>query len=271
MATRKTTGQEPPGRAGRGSLEKMMEILDLFDGRGQRWTPENMMQRLACPRSTLYRHLRVLLDAGLVSSLPDIGYTLGPRIAELDYEMRSSDPLIGNGRPLLQALVRDIPGVGLLCRYYKDRVLCIHQEGAATDFNSGYERGRAMPLARGAASRAILAHIKLPHLREIYERQSKEFAQVGLGKTFADLQEHLRQIRKQEYCVTHGEVTPGVVGIAAAVRDGQGEVIGSLSITVAARDVSERRMQTIADRVAFAATAVTHAMRTNTRAPSRAE
>jgi DNA-binding IclR family transcriptional regulator len=271
MRTGKTTGYKAAGRESRGSLEKMMEILDLFDGGGQRWTPEDMMQRLSCPRSTLYRHLRVLLDAGLVSSLPDIGYTLGPRIAELDYEMRTNDPLIANGRPLLQALVRDIHGVGLLCRYYRDRVLCVHQEHDAAEFHSGYERGRAMPLARGAASRAILAHMKLAHLRRIYERQSKEFRQVGLGKTFAELQEHLRQIRKQGYCITHGEVTPGVVGIAAAVLDGQGEVIGSLNVTVTARSVSERRMQRIADRVAFAARALTQVMRTGARAPSRAE
>ncbi len=245
----------------------MMEILDLFDGGGQRWTPEDMMRHLPCARSTLYRHLRVLLDAGLVSSLPDVGYTLGPRIAELDYEMRTGDPLIANGRPLLQALVRDIQGVGLLCRYYRDRVLCVHQEQGAAEFRSGYERGRAMPLARGAASRAILANVKLAHLRQIYERQAKEFTRVGLGKTFADLQEHLRLIRKHGYCITHGEVTPGVVGIAAAVLDGQGEVIGSLSVTVTARKLSERRMRRISDRVMFAARALTAAMRTGTRAP----
>src|SRR3990172_3444925 len=127
--------------ARRSSPEKMLDILDLFEEEHLRWAPEQMMARLGCPRSTLYRYLRVLTNAGLVTSLPDVGYTLGPRIAELDYEMRSSDPLIGNGRPLLQALVREIAGIGLLCRYYKDRVLCIHQEGAATDFNSGYERG----------------------------------------------------------------------------------------------------------------------------------
>lgn len=238
-----------------------MEILDLFEDRRQRWTPENMKKRLGSPRSTLYRHLRVLIDAGLVSSLPDIGYTLGPRIAELDYEMRTSDPLITNGRPLLQALVREVPGVGLLCRYYRDRVLCVYQEQGSTDFLSGYERGRAMPLARGAASRVILANLKLPQLRQLYERQSREFARVGLGKTFAQLQEHLRRIRRQAYCVTHGEVTPGVLGIAAAVFDSQGAVIGSLSITVTAAGVGERRQRLIADRVCFAADVLGNAMR----------
>jgi DNA-binding IclR family transcriptional regulator len=253
-------GKTAGGGARRSSLQKMMDVLDLFEEAHLRWTTEQMMSRLGCPRSTLYRYLRVLTHAGLVTSLPDIGYALGPRIAELDYEMRSSDPLITNGRPLLQALVNEIAGVGLLCRYYKDRVLCVHQEASAKEIRSGYERGRAMPVARGAASRVILAHLKLPQLRQLYESQSREFSRIGMGRTFEAVQEHLRHIRKQGHCVSRGEVTPGVIGIAAPVFDSEGAIIGSLSITVAEAGVSERRQRILIDRITFSAKVLTHSM-----------
>jgi DNA-binding IclR family transcriptional regulator len=260
MAKRKP-GRKAAQRPRRSSLEKMLEILDLFEEEGSRWTPEQMMQRLACPRSTLYRYLRVLSNAGLVTSLPDIGYTLGPRIAELDFEMRSGDPLIANGRPLLQALVKEIPGIGLLCRYFKERVLCVHQEGGSGQIRSGYERGRAMPIARGAASRAILAHLKVAALRQLHESQSREFSRVGMGGTFEQVQDTLRRIRKDGYCLTRGEVTPGVIGIAAPVFDSEGTVIGSLSITVPEAGMSERRRHTVIDRVVFSAAVLTQSMR----------
>lgn len=256
-----TKRQKSTGGARRSSLEKMMEILDLFEKEHLRWTPEDMMNRLRCPRSTLYRYLRVLANAGLVTSLPDIGYTLGPRIAELDYEMRSSDPLIINGRPLLQVLVKEIAGIGLLCRYYKDRVLCVHQEAGASDIRSGYERGRAMPLVLGATSRVILAHLKLPQLRQIYEVQSREFSRIGMGKTFEEVQQSLRQIRKQGYCLSRGEVTPGVIGIAAPVFDSENTIIGSLTITVAEDGISERRQRLMVDRVTFSAKVLTNSLR----------
>jgi DNA-binding IclR family transcriptional regulator len=252
---------KPAGRPRRTSLEKMLEILDLFEEQDSRWTPEQMMQRLACPRSTLYRYLRVLANAGLVTSLPDIGYTLGPRIAELDFEMRSSDPLIVNGRPLLQALVKEIPGVGLLCRYYKERVLCVHQEAGGDEIRSGYERGRAMPIARGAASRAILAHLKLAQLRALHERSPREFSSMGMGRTFEQVQSYLLRIRKQGYCVSRGEVTPGVMGIAAPVFDSEGTVIGSLSITVPEAGMNERRSRAVIDRIVFSARVLTQSMR----------
>ena len=258
-----TKRRKATARARRSSLEKMLDILDLFEEEQLRWTPEQMMSRLGCPRSTLYRYLRVLANAGLVTALPDIGYTLGPRIAELDYEMRSSDPLITNGRPLLQALVKEIAGIGLLCRFYKDRVLCVHQETSAGGIRSGYERGRAMPVARGAASRIILAHLKPVQLRQLHDSQSREFSLVGMGQTLEEVQEHLRQIRKQGYCMSRGEVTQGVVGIAAPVLDSEGAIIGSLSITVAEAGISERRRHFMIDRITFSAKVLTNSMRRN--------
>ena len=249
------------GGARRSSLEKMIEILDLFEEEHLRWAPEQMMARLGCPRSTLYRYLRVLSNAGLVTSLPDVGYTLGPRIAELDYEMRSSDPLIGNGRPLLQALVREIAGIGLLCRYYKGRVLCVHQEAGASEIRSGYERGRAMPMGRGAASRVILAWLRPAQLKQLYEGQSREFSRIGMGRTLEEVQEHLRLIRRQGYCTSRGEVTPGVIGIAAPVLDSEGSIIGSLSLTVQDAGVSERRRRFMIDRIVFSAQVLTNSMR----------
>ena len=248
----------------RSSLEKMLEILDLFEVQESGWTPERMMQRLHCPRSTLYRYLRVLTNAGLVTALADMGYALGPRIAELDYEMRSGDPLIVRGRPLLQALMKDLPGVGLLCRYYRNRVLCVHQEVSDPGLRSGYERGRAMPIGRGAASRVILAHLRMVQLRQLYEHQSGDFQRMGMGRDFAQFAERLRTIREQGYCVSRGEVTPGVIGIAAPVFDSEGTVIGSLSVTLPGTRISERRQRNAVDRICFSARALCHSMRPST-------
>ncbi len=247
--------------ARRTSPEKMIEILDLFDEEHPSWTPEQMMEKLQCPRSTLYRYLRVLTNSGLVTSLPDAGYSPGPRIVELDFMMRCGDPMISNGRPLLQALLKEIAGIGLLCRYFKDRVLCVHQETSASDIHSSYERGRAMPIGVGATSRIILANLKLAQLRQLYAAQPRAFSRLGGDKGFAQLQEGLREIRKQGYCQSQGEVTPGVVGIAAPVFDSEGTIIGSLSAVVTESGCSERRRRLITDRVVFSARVLSNAMR----------
>src|SRR6476469_5173781 len=76
------------------SLERMVGILDLFETETKRWTFDAMHRQLGYTRSTLYRYLKVLSDAELLTSLPEAGYMLGPRIVELDHEIRAHDRII---------------------------------------------------------------------------------------------------------------------------------------------------------------------------------
>jgi DNA-binding IclR family transcriptional regulator len=239
------------------SLEKMIAVLDLFDGAAMEWMPEAMAERLELPRSTLYRYLKVLTDAGLLTSLPGVGYTLGPRVAELDFRMRLSDPLIGASRPVMAELVQDIPGIALLCRRYRDRVLCVHQEQSVATFRSNYERGRARPLVRGAASRIILAHMPATAVRRIYETNPVMFAEAGLGEDLASLRNALKEIRQRGFDVTQGDLTSGVTGVAAPIFDSRENVLGSLSVTLGEIHVPADRLAFVADRVRLCARIVT--------------
>lgn len=246
------------------SPERMLAVLDLFDGPARELTMEAMASELGYTRSTLYRYLKSLTDAGLLTSLPGVGYTLGPRIAELDYAMRRGDPLIVAGRPMMAELVSEIPGVALLCRRYRDRVLCVHQESNSPGFVSTYERGRARPLLRGAASRIILANLPAATVKRILEAQRDELASAGLGPDPDAARLALRNMRIRGWDTTAGNVTPGVTGVAAPLFDQKGVVLGSLSITLGQPRLPPERVAEIAQRIVFCA-------RILTRAASRAQ
>ena len=242
------------------SLERMIGILDLFEGNAFRWTVEQLHDRLGFTRSTLYRYLKVLTDAELLTSLPDVGYSLGPRIIELDYNIRRQDPLILASRPVMSELVQEVPGIALLCRRYRDKVLCVHQEQSTAAIHSTYERGRARPLLRGAASRIILAHLPTPKIKRLFEEQPAEFAAAGLGGTPSEVSAVLKGIRQTGWDQTTGQVTPGIVGIAAAIFDSRNNVVGSLSISIPQKGVDAQRIRRSADRVTFCARIVTKAL-----------
>lgn len=243
---------------------KMLRILDLLEEASGHVTLEQMHDRLGYTRSTLYRYLKILGEAGLVASMPDLGFTLGPRIAELDYRMRQQDPLIGAARPVMAGLVEAEPGIALLCRRYRDRVLCVHQERGPVSFRSHYERGLARPLYRGAAARIILAHLPAPAINRLQARHEAEFAAVGLGATPAEARDILRRIRQQGWDMTEGQATPGVTGIAAAVFDAEGEVLGSVSLTLGRGRPEEVELRRLAERVRFCAGIVSQALRQGT-------
>ncbi len=238
----------------------MIVILDLFEGERLEWTLEDMQARLGYTRSTLYRYLKVLTDTGLLTSLSDVGYTLGPRIAELDYSMRERDPLIFASRPVMSDLVGELPGIALLCRRYRNRVLCVHQEQGTTSFQSNYERGLARPLYQGAASRIILAHLPSAQVRKIFEAETSAVQQAGLGTTLNEMRASLRGMRQAGFDSTESQVTRGVTGVAAPIFDRRNNVLGSLSLTLGEDHLPAERLAQVAGRVMHCARIVTRAI-----------
>lgn len=242
------------------SLERLVGILDQFDGDHALVTAEHLHERLGYTRSTLYRYLKVLTDAGLLASYHGSGYTLGPRIIELDFRIRARDPLLAASRPLMRALTQEFEGIALLCRRYKDRVLCVHQETSTEAFQSHFDRGQLRSLYRGAVSRVILAHLPGPHLRKLYAAQADEFARFGIGRSLEEVRSVLRRVRQQGFAVSSAQMTPGVTGIAAPILDSGGSVLGSVGMVVEPADLVLARQLVIAERVIKAAAQVSAAI-----------
>jgi DNA-binding IclR family transcriptional regulator len=231
----------------------MVGLLDLFQDDANRWTAEQMHERLRYTRSTLYRYLKVLNNAELLTSSGD-GFVLGPRIIELDYEIRRRDPLIVASVPIMAQLVSEIPSIALLCRRYRDKVLCIHKlADTKIEIRSTYERGRARPLFRGAASRIILANMTTPQLKRLFDTQSVEFKAAKLGSSFTDILATLKVIRQRGWDCTSGQVTPGITGIAAPIFDHNKNIVGSLSLSIHEKRVDASRRNLIAEKIVFSA------------------
>ncbi|MBB4187712.1 DNA-binding IclR family transcriptional regulator [Sinorhizobium terangae] len=237
------------------SHEKMLGILDLFDSGEDALavTFDEMHERLGYTRSTLYRYLKTLTDAGLLTSLPSVGYMLGPRIVELDYKIRTGDVLIRAARPVMEELASQFRGIALLCRRYRFDVLCVHQESGTDTIHSNYERGRRRSLLHGAASLGILAYLPDHQLRKFYGLVPEQFATAGLGTTLKEVKAALREHRQRGWVSTTGDVTPGVTGVAAPVFDSRSEILGSLSLTLRDSRTNPKVIEDVAERVVFCA------------------
>lgn len=242
------------------SLEKMLSVLEFVEERGQVAGMEEMLEGLNLTRSTLYRYVRTLVEFGLLATSPGAGYTLGPRIVELDYKIRAGDPVIQVSHPLMTQLVQASPGIALLCRRYRDKVLCVHQVAGDVDFVSTYERGRARPLLRGAASLVILANMPTAQISKLYHADPAAFAEAGLGPSLKAVRQALRAIRQRGWQASESQVVAGVTGIAAPIFDSGDHVIGSLSLTVGRTAIPPAEISDIATRVVYCAQVVSGAL-----------
>ncbi len=233
---------------GGSSLGRMLAVVDLFSERCPVWTVDGIASGLGYTRATAYRYVGELHDAGLLTRVGRGAYALGPRIIELDRQIRRCDPLLSVAEHVMPDLLRDRRGqVALLCALFRDRVLCIHQAGHDRKLAVSYERGRPMPLFRGATSKAILAWLPERRLTRLFLEQQAQIRRAGLGRDRAEFLASLKAIRRAGYAITHADVDPGVVGVAVPLFVGEHSVIGSLSVVFPQKRIPGRVEKVVAD------------------------
>ena len=220
-----------------GSAGRLLDVLDLFSDRVAVLSVREVCQRLGYTKSTAYRYIRALCNAGLLASMEESAYTLGPRIVELDRLVRLTDPVLQAGERVMATVASEIPNsIVLLCTLYRDKVLCIHREGPETlETSSGVitiarARGVALPLFQGAASVAILAFLPPYRIRALYLAHQQSIQQAGLGATWTDFRASLAGIRRQGHMTTTGRYHHALAAVSVPVQvPGGSKVVGSLT------------------------------------------
>lgn len=211
------------------SLERMLRVLDIFTEATPIWAVDDMGAALGYTRSTVYRYVRELADADLLFQVEAGRYTLGSRIITWDRQLRVSDPLVRAAKQLEAELPQwSEHQVWLVCRLFKNQVVCIHQSGGLTDEVS-YARGTPRPLFMGATSKAILAHLGTRQHNQLFLENPQWIGQSNLGQTWDEFRRSLQRIRRKGFVITAAEVDTGVYGLAAPIFDGDGRVVGSIS------------------------------------------
>src|SRR3989344_2873429 len=211
------------------SLERMLRVLDLFTEESPIWAVDDMGSALGFTRSTIYRYVRELAEANLLFQVEAGRYALGARIITWDRQLRVSDPLVRAARALESNFPRwSEQQVWLICRLFKNQVVCIHQCGELFSEVS-YSRGSPRPLFLGATSKAILANMSSRQHSQLFLENPDEVRASNPGQTWEQFRRSLQRLRRQGYVASAGEVDSDVYGLAAPIFDGDGKVVGSVS------------------------------------------
>lgn len=213
------------------SLTRMLSILDLFGAESPVLSTDEIIARRNTSRPTGYRYVRELVASGLLVRAAG-GYSLGPRIIELDWLIRRHDPVLTRSRDIVRDLVArtgcSVTQMGL----YGDRIVTIHHERGPEALEIGFDRGRPMPLFRGAPSRAIVAFLPRARLQRLFERHRAELPAGQYRRGFERFHEDMQAVRRAGHAVSIGELDAGKVGIAAPVLHRERGVAGSLCLVL---------------------------------------
>jgi DNA-binding IclR family transcriptional regulator len=231
-----------PGLPKESSADRLLAVLGIFTQQEPEWTIEEAAKRLQLSIPTAYRYFKSLARVGLISAFSHASYVLGPAIIELDRQVRLGDPLLIGGRPVMEDLIQyaNEGAVMLLCRVFRDRVICVHQlMGQGPQGPVSYERGRPMPLFRGASSKIILAHMPMRVLKRLFSEHGSEIKDAGLGTSWEAFKKSLAHMRRLGSSTSESEIDRGRLGIAAPIFGPEGAILGSLTFVLAVSNAND--------------------------------
>jgi DNA-binding IclR family transcriptional regulator len=110
-----------------------------------------------------------------------------------------------------------------------------------------------MPMFLGATAKSILANLSPYQQRALMLAHASEIKDSGLGNSWEEFRQRLREWRRAGVYVSHGEVDSGRIGIGAPVFGAEGHVAGSFVFILSAARTSEARIALLAPEAKRAA------------------
>jgi len=233
------------------SIRRAVQILETL-GRNPSLSVAELCRFLRVPKSSIYEIISTLAADGLIEK--DGGsYRLGARLVELARPARQDRELTRAARPAIEKLRDELDETVQLTVRDGDEILYVEGSESSRQLRTFFDPGDRAPLYCTALGKAILAFQQPADIRRVLRRKGLRSFTPRTLTVPARLLRDLERTAARGYSVDDMEHEEGVRCIGAPIRDRDGEVFASLSVSGPAHRVSPDREQEIARRVIAAA------------------
>jgi DNA-binding IclR family transcriptional regulator len=219
---------------------RALRVLSFLAQQPEPASLERIAAAVGVPRSSAYHLLRVMVDEGFCVHLPEERrFGLGVAAFEVGSGYVRQAPLARLARPRMTRLVDSVGQSAHLAVLHGRDVLYIVEERAPGRPPLVTDVGVRLPAPLTASGRSILAALPAAQVRALFPDTAAFVDRHGSGPaSLTALRALLGQTRQRGYAEEHGEVTPGLSSVAAAVLDHNGHPIASVAVTFAGADCS---------------------------------
>lgn len=202
------------------SFGKILTVLDLFSIQRPVINVDVISTELGLSKPTSYRYLKELVSAELLLRLSGTSgdYTLGSKIAVLDYISRTTDPLVQVSIPFMKEMVERTEFSCLLTHLNHDSCIDIHDEVFKNMSLYSYGRGCPRPVFLGSSPKVMLSHLPKQQILDYYQRFATQLAEVNFAQSEDEFLSLMKKIKKQGYYFSNGELDANIAGLSVPVK-----------------------------------------------------
>lgn len=211
------------------SVSRALDLLEAFTPKEGQLGVTELARKLKLHKNNVFRLLATLETRGYVEQDKETErYRLAVKVYEVGAVFLNHLDLRRQSRPHLEALATKSGETVYLTIPDRDWVVFVEMAETAQAVRVAPRLGRRFPALRTAAGQVLLAHLGR-------EQQEAVGAQSML--------ESLERVASEGYALDSGECEPGVVGVAAPVRDVSRRVVGAVECDAPAFRWSPERLK----------------------------
>lgn len=231
------------------AVDRALVVLATLAQQGHPMTATELVRKTGLSQSTLYRQLHALKRWGFVLEVEG-RYAPGPLSLQLALGFDMASHLARQARQDMLVLAQQSrESVGLIVAV-NGQAICIEMVESRQALRCSFEKGRSVPLEKGASAKCLLAH-----LPEAARDAALAAAHPGVPQTelLAESLAELGAIRKAGFAVSDGEVDAGVWGVSAPLFAMGKQAVGALTLMAPSVRIQDKHSPLIQMTVVAAA------------------
>ena len=240
------------------ALARGLDVLRSFRPGTPAVTLSEIAGQVGLARPTVRRILITLEELGYVRAA-DRGYALTPRVLELGMAYVNALNMWEIARPHMEKLVGQTNESTSMAQLDGSDIVYVARVAVPKIVTLAVTIGTRFPAPATSMGKVLLAALSPAALPAVLAEPSRSGIAARWQPSAAQLETSLREVRAKGWALADQDLAPGIRSIATGVRDGDGQVVAAINVTVHAAETSvETLLDTHLPRLLRTAADISH-------------
>jgi DNA-binding IclR family transcriptional regulator len=220
----------------------------------------DIVEATGLAKATTHRILATLVERRFVALDEDGLYVPGPKILSLAGRALERIDVSAIAQPYVDALVEKVHCTVHVGAANGDEVLYLVRSDSDKPYRMPSRVGHSIPMHSSGIGKAVLASFTDEELERFVARAGLPGRTDRTITTIGRLREEIAEVRRLGYALDREENVPGVLCVAAPVRDHTGTVRYGVSISTITLEHSEEQIEAMSGDAVATADAISEAL-----------